>query len=94
MANYSIEKKRAYHCTYSRAYYAEHKDEPQWIAQRRRWNNAYDATHKEVRAAYRATHKEEMAAYNEKNKEKIKRKRKEYYQKNRVAIIQRTKRIT
>jgi len=38
MAFKSIEKKRAY----SRAYYAKHKDEPQWMAQRRRWNNAYE----------------------------------------------------
>ncbi len=88
MAYRSIEKKRAY----DRANYAKHKDEPQRIALRRRWNNAYDATHKEVRAAYRATHKEEQTAYREKNKEKLKRKHKEYYQKNRVAIIQRTTR--
>jgi len=88
----SIEKKLAYQRTYNRAYYAEHKDEPQMIAQRRRWNNVYDVTHKEVRAAYRATHKEEQAAYREKNKEEIKRKYKEYYQKNRVAIIQKTRR--
>ena len=60
------------------------------MAQRRRWNNAYRATHKEVRAAYRATHKEEAAAYREKNKEKIKRKQHENYQKNREAVIQRT----
>ncbi len=52
----------------------------------------YNATHKEVRANYRATHKEENKAYREKNKEKIKRKHKEYYQKNREAIIQRTAR--
>jgi len=88
----SIEKKRAYQRTYNRTYRAKHKDEPQMIAQRRRWNNAYNATHKEVRTAYRATHKEELAAYREKNKEKIKRQRKEYYQKNREAIIQRTTR--
>jgi len=88
MAYKSLEKKRAY----NRANYAKHKDEPQRIALRRRWNNAYDATHKEVRAAYRATHKEELAAYREKNKEKLKRHHKEYYQKNREAIIQRTTR--
>jgi len=95
----SIEKRRAH----SRAYrvthkeelavnYAKHKDDPQWIAQRRRWSNDYDATHKEVRAAYRATHKEEQAAWYKKNIEKIKRQHKEYYQKNREAIIQRTAR--
>ncbi len=95
----SIEKKRAH----SRAYrvthkeelaanYAKHKDDPQWIAQSRRRNNDYNATHKEVRAAYRATHKEEQVAYREKNIEKIKRNHKKYYQKNREAIIQRTKR--
>jgi len=95
----SIEKKRAnsraYRATHKQelaAYYAKHKDDPQWIAQSRRRNNDYNATHKEVRAAYRATHKQELAAYLEKNKEKIKRKRKEYYQKNRAAIIQRTTR--
>ncbi|MCH8324664.1 MAG: hypothetical protein IH813_06150 [Thaumarchaeota archaeon] len=92
MAYKSIEKKRAYDHTYSRAYYAKHKDEPQSIEKRRAYGRAYNATHKEVRAAYRATHKEELVAYREKNKEKIKRNHKEYYQKNRVAIIQRTKR--
>jgi len=88
MAYKSIEKKRAN----SRAYYAKHKDEPQSIEKRRAYGRAYNATHKEVRAAYRVTHKEEIAAYNEKNKEKRKRMHKEYYQKNREAIIQRTKR--
>jgi len=87
MAFKSIEKKRVW----NRAYYAKHKDEPQMIAQRRRWNNAYDATHKEVRATYRATHKEEKAAWYQKNIDEIKRKHKENYQKNRVAVIQRTK---
>ncbi len=62
------------------------------IEKRRAYGRAYNATHKEVRAAYRATHKEGLAAYREKNKEKIKRNHKEYYQKNRVAIIQRTTR--
>ena len=62
------------------------------IEKRRAYNRAYNATHKEVRAAYRATHKEEAAAYREKNKEKIKRQHKEYYQKNRQAVIQRTTR--
>ena len=57
---------------------------------RRAYDRAYNATHKEERAAYNATHKEERAAYREKNKEKIKRQHKEYYQKNREAIIQRT----
>jgi len=52
----------------------------------------YNATHKEVRATYRATHKQESIAYREKNIEKIKRNHKEYYQKNRDAIIQRTTR--
>jgi len=94
----SIEKKRAYSHAYRvthkeelAANYAKHKDDPQWIAQSRRRNHDYNATHKEVRAAYRATHKEETAAYREKNKEKIKRNHKEYYQKNRIAIILRTK---
>jgi len=99
MAYKSIEKQRAnsraYRVTHKQelaANYAKHKDDPQWIAQRRRWNNAYNATHKEVRAAYRATHKEEQAAWYQKNIEEIKRKSKEYYQKNRAAIIQRTTR--
>ena len=87
MAYKDKEKRRAN----NRANYAKHKDDPQWIAQRRRCNNAYNATHKEVRAAYRATHKEESAAYYEKNKEELNRKGQEYYQKNREAVIQRTK---
>jgi len=92
MAYKSIEKRRAYYRMYSRAYYAKHKDEPQSIEKRRAYGRAYNATHKEVRAAYRATHKEEQVAYREKNIEKIKRNHKEYYQKNREAIIQRTTR--
>jgi len=86
----SIEKKRAYHRAYNRAYVVKHKDDPQLIEKRRAYGRAYNATHKEVRAAYRATHKEETAAYREKNKEKIKRKQHENYQKNREVVIQRT----
>ncbi len=86
MANYSREKKRVY----SRDYYAEHKDDPEWMEKRRAYGRAYDATHKEVRGAYRDTHKEETAAYREKNKEQIKKQRQEYYQENREEIIQRT----
>jgi len=86
MAYKSIEKKRAW----DRANYAKHKDDPQFMAQRRRWNNDYNGTHKEVRAAYRASHKEEKAAYYEKNKEELKLKHKENYQKNREVVIQRT----
>jgi len=82
----SIEKKRAY----SRAYYAKHKDEPQTREKRLGYGRAYNATHKHVRATYRATHKQESIAYREKNKEQIKKRRDEYYQKNREAIIQRT----
>jgi len=88
MAYKSIEKKRAW----NRANYAKHKDDPQWMAQRRRWNNAYEATHRAVRVAYRDSHKEERAANYQKNKEEINRKQKEYYQKNREAVIQRTTR--
>jgi len=88
MAYKNKEKERAVR----RAYYAKHKDDPEWMAKRRRYNNAYNATHKHVRAAYRDTHKEERAAYYDRNSEKLKRQHKEYYQKNKEATIQRTTR--
>jgi len=91
----SIEKRRAYDHAYreknkvklkltSYEYYQKN------IEELRRKNVLYNATHKEKRAAYRASHKEETTAYNEKNKEKIKKRRDQYYQENREAIIQRT----
>ncbi len=92
----SIEKKLAH----DREYYAIHKEEKNRQRKEyyqknreelRRKNIVYNATHKDVRTAYRATHKEESLAYYATNIEKIKRKHKEYYQKNREAVILRTK---
>jgi len=84
-----------------RAYYKKNKEElnrkhkeyyQKNIEKLRRANIVYNATHEEVRAAYRATHKEELTAYYEKNIEQIKRKHKEYYQKNKEAVCLRTNR--
>ena len=86
MAYKDKEKERAD----NRAKYAKHKDDPEWMAKRRRYNNAYNATHKHVRAAWRATHKKELAAWYEKNKERVKKQSHENYLKNKEAVIQRT----
>jgi len=93
-------KSREKRLTYQRAYNAEHKEElnrnhkeyyQKNIEELRRKNVLYNATHKAVRATYRDSHKEERVAYYIENKEELNKKNKGWYQKNREAVIQRTK---